>query len=90
MSIKSNIHQFRKEAGLTQTGLAEAAGLSGLTPKITGFIVSCDARLYNRVGKMPTVVFGAGSIRDAHSRGESISITEVLKASEVLVNFLIS
>lgn len=72
------------------TGLAEAAGLSGLTPKVTGFIVSCDARLYNRVGKMPTVVFGAGSIRDAHSRGENISISEILKASEVLVNFLIT
>ena len=74
----------------TVTGLAEAAGLSGLTPKVTGFIVSCDGRLYNRVGNMPTVVFGAGSIRDAHSRNESISITEVLKASEILVNFLIT
>ncbi|MCX5642263.1 MAG: ArgE/DapE family deacylase [Candidatus Omnitrophica bacterium] len=72
------------------TDLAKAVGLSGLTPKVTGFIVSCDARLYNRVGKMPTVVFGAGSIRDAHSRGESISITEVLKASEVLTNYLIT
>lgn len=72
------------------TQLTEAACLSGLKPKVTGFIVSCDARLYNRVGKMPTVVFGAGSIREAHSSGESISITEVLKASEVLINFLIS
>ena len=72
------------------TGLAEAAGLSGLTPKVTGFIASCDARLYNRVGGMPTVVFGAGSIRDAHSRGENISISEVLKAAEVLVNYLIT
>ncbi len=70
-------------------GLTEAAGLSGLTPKVTGFIASCDGRLYNRVGKMPTVVFGAGSIRDAHSRGENISITEVLKASEVLANYLL-
>ena len=72
------------------TDLTEAACLSGLTPRITGFIVSCDARLYNRVGEMPTVVFGAGSIREAHSRGESISITEVLKASEVLTNYLLT
>jgi molybdate-binding protein/DNA-binding XRE family transcriptional regulator len=28
MSIKSKIHQFRKEVGLTQTDLAEAAGIS--------------------------------------------------------------
>ena len=28
MSIKSKIHQLRKEAGLTQTGLADAAGIS--------------------------------------------------------------
>ena len=28
MSIKSKIYQFRKEAGLTQTGLADAAGIS--------------------------------------------------------------
>jgi acetylornithine deacetylase len=72
------------------TDLAEAARLSGLTPKVTGFIASCDARLYNRVGKMPTVVFGAGSIRDAHSRGENISVSDILKTSEILVTYLIS
>jgi acetylornithine deacetylase len=72
------------------TDLSAAVDRSGLPAKVTGFIVSCDARLYNRVGKMPTVVFGAGSIQAAHSRDESISISEILKASEVLANYLIS
>jgi len=71
------------------TGLTEAVSKSGLKPKITGYIVSCDARLYARVGKMPTVVFGAGSLKEAHSRSESLSISEALKASEVLVNYLL-
>ena len=71
------------------TGLARAAEESGIPAKVTGYLVSCDARLYARVGKMPTVVFGADSIKQAHSREESISLTEVLKASEILTNFLI-
>lgn len=70
------------------TGLVDAARAAGLPGRVTGFIVSCDARLYARVGGMPTVVFGPGSIAQAHSRGESIAISEVLAAAGVLARFL--
>ncbi len=62
-----------------------AAAACGACDEITGWNVSCDARLFNKVGGMPTVVFGPGSIHDAHSVGEKISMSEVAVAAEMLV-----
>jgi acetylornithine deacetylase len=55
---------------------------------ITGWNVSCDARLFARLGGMPTVVFGPGRIEDAHSAGEKISMADVLTAAETLILFI--
>ncbi len=65
-----------------------AAEKADVPSRVTGFIVSCDARLFYHVGKMPVVVFGPGDICEAHSRGEKISISEIIKASETLLHFL--
>ncbi|HNS33189.1 MAG TPA: ArgE/DapE family deacylase [bacterium] len=68
--------------------LVEALKLSsertGNLCEVEGFIVSCDARLFNRVGNMPVVVFGPGRIEDAHSNSEKIDAGEIRKAAEVL------
>jgi acetylornithine deacetylase len=50
--------------------------------------VSCDARLYQRLLGVPTVVFGAGSLVDAHSSHEGIDLTEWTRGVEALVTFL--
>jgi len=68
--------------------LAAAAEESGIAPDISGWNVSCDARLYAKVGGMPTIVFGPGSIADAHAKGERIEFDQILKAAEVLVRFV--
>ncbi|MCM8768965.1 MAG: ArgE/DapE family deacylase [Candidatus Omnitrophica bacterium] len=65
--------------------LEKAVSDSGLPAEVSGFIVSCDARLFNRVGGMPVVVFGPGSISNAHSRTENIDLKEIALAAEVLV-----
>ncbi|NOZ64486.1 MAG: ArgE/DapE family deacylase [Caldiserica bacterium] len=65
-----------------------AAEKAEVPSRVTGFIVSCDARLFYHVGKMPVVVFGPGDICEAHSREEKISIDEIIKASEILIHFL--
>ena len=38
---------------------------------------------------MPTIVFGPGSISDAHAAGEKISLTQMLDAARALVLFLV-
>jgi acetylornithine deacetylase len=61
----------------------------GLGTRVTGFIVSCDARLFWHRGKMPVIVFGPGSIRDAHSSHERIRITDILAAAEAVAETVV-
>ncbi len=63
----------------------EAFKDTGNSPCIEGFIASCDARLFNKIGNMPVVVFGAGSLDDAHSDHEKININEIKVVSETIV-----
>jgi acetylornithine deacetylase/succinyl-diaminopimelate desuccinylase-like protein len=37
---------------------------------------------------MPTIVFGPGSISDAHAAGEKISVAQILDAARATVLFL--
>lgn len=68
--------------------LQKACRDSGLNSEVLGWNVSCDARLYAKIGGMPTFVFGAGSILDAHARDEKIDFADVVKASESIVRFV--
>jgi acetylornithine deacetylase len=63
-----------------------AAELDG-TPR--GWISSCDARLWAKVGGMPTVVFGPGSLKLAHSDRECVKIADVARAAAALVRTVI-
>ncbi|HOM26220.1 MAG TPA: ArgE/DapE family deacylase [bacterium] len=65
--------------------MERASEETGIVPVVEGFIASCDARLFNRVGKMPVVVFGPGKLDDAHSDHEKIKIDDIKKASEILI-----
>ena len=49
---------------------------------------SCDAWFYNNQAKIPTVVFGPGSLKYAHSNEEQISLKEILDAANILEDFL--
>jgi acetylornithine deacetylase len=70
------------------TGMSAALREAGLDDTPTGWIVSCDARLFAKVGGMPTVVFGAGTLADAHSNRESVRLADIARAAEVLVQFV--
>ncbi len=63
----------------------EATRRTDAAEDVTGWNVSCDARLLAKVGGMPTVVFGPGSIQDAHSAGECVRMDDILTAAETLV-----
>jgi acetylornithine deacetylase len=66
-----------------------AAAEEVLGPRpVEGWNASCDARLFFHRGGMPTVVFGAGDLRQAHAADEEIRLQDIGRAAEVLVRFL--
>lgn len=69
--------------------LVESAHSAGITPVVRGWNASCDARLYARRGKMPTVVFGAGDIGVAHSTNEFIDEAEIALAATILSTMIL-
>ena len=61
---------------------------TGIQKDITGWNVSCDARLFAKIGGMPAIVFGPGRIEDAHTAAEKIDIKDIITASEILIRFI--
>jgi acetylornithine deacetylase len=70
--------------------MKKAEADSDVTPEIEGFIASCDARLFNKVGKMPVVVFGPGNLEYAHSDNEQIDTQQIKTAAEILVRTVLN
>ena len=70
------------------TTLSRACERQRGASEISGMIVSCDARLLHKVGGMPTVVFGPGLMKDAHSNHEQIDMKDIVKAAQILAVFL--
>lgn len=56
----------------------------GEEPVYEGMTYASDARLLINVGKTPTIVFGPGDVRDAHSANESVSLEELHKTVRTL------
>jgi len=68
-------------------GLAASCRWAGLAGEIGAMTASCDSWLYNNRLKIPTVVFGPGSLSVAHSREECIAMDDILAAASVLASF---
>ncbi len=49
---------------------------------------SCDSWFYNNQLHIPTVVFGPGSLRFAHTNEEQIGGNEISEGAAILVRFL--
>ena len=68
-----------------------AAGRATGTPlAIDAMTASCDAWFYNNQLAIPTVVYGPGTLKVAHSSGEQINMSQIAEAAEVLVHFVLS
>jgi acetylornithine deacetylase len=61
---------------------------AGLPLTLGGMTASCDAWFYNNQLGIPTVVYGAGSLRHAHSKDEQLSLAELADAATVLTAFV--
>ncbi len=68
--------------------LSNAISQAGIEPENAAMVASCDAWFYSKLLNIPTVVFGAGELKSAHTSDEHISIKEIEQAAEILLNFL--
>lgn len=69
------------------TGLRHALAGHGRDPAVAGMPFCTDASKIARAG-IPSVVFGPGSILDAHSADESVALADVRLAADVIVDLV--
>lgn len=55
---------------------------SGFEPRVEGRTYSSDMRLLVNIGKTPTMIFGPGELREAHTANESVSIANLEAAAK--------
>ena len=70
------------------TRLVNAVQKNGYKGEVKGMTAACDAWFYNNIADIPTVVFGPGSLRHAHSVDEQIRADEVMRAAQILLDFV--
>jgi len=57
--------------------------VTGKQPKVTGCVATTDMSFLVNQGKIPTVVYGPGSLEQAHVANEYVEVDELLKAAKV-------
>ena len=70
--------------------LSGALGAIARPVRIDALTASCDAWFYNNQLKIPTVVFGGGSLGVAHSANENMPLAELSAAAEVVANLAVA
>jgi acetylornithine deacetylase len=70
------------------TGLQASCREAGVDGEVTAMTASCDSWFYNNQLRIPTVVFGPGSLGFAHSNEEQIHLDEIGAAAVILVRFI--
>jgi acetylornithine deacetylase len=70
-------------------GLLRAAECAGAPASIDGMTASCDAWFYNNQLGIPTVVYGPGTLKVAHSVGEHIAMNDIARTAAVFVAFIL-
>jgi len=65
---------------LTRNAVQE---VTGKQPKVTGCMATTDMAFLVNQGKIPAVVYGPGSLEQAHVANEYVEVEELLKAAKV-------
>jgi acetylornithine deacetylase len=68
--------------------LGHILALRGLPPAPVRAPFCCDLRHLVNQGGMPGLIFGPGSIAEAHRPNESIGLREYLTSIEILIDFI--
>ena len=69
-------------------GLQACCYGAGPPGEVSAMTASCDSWFYNNQLHIPTVVFGPGSLRYAHSDEEQIRVEEIATGAAILLRFL--
>jgi len=56
----------------------------GMKPVVSGFPAGCDARILTRYSETPSLIFGPGSLEQAHAADEFIQVDEVITSTKVI------
>jgi len=67
---------------IMETVKAAYRDVSGSLPRVEGKTYSSDMRLLVNLGSTPTMIFGPGELREAHSANESVSVENLEKAAK--------
>lgn len=70
---------------IVTTVVGAVASVAGAAPPIEGVPYGADMRLLVNVGGIPTVLFGPGDIRVAHTPDEFVPVAQLRAATEALV-----
>lgn len=65
------------DAGIVSAVRSSATHVTGDTPQLRGMPYGCDLGLTTNLGRIPTVVFGPGDVRDAHRPDESVPVADL-------------
>lgn len=85
---------YRHDAHVLATGHPLVTGLQaccrelGAPGEVSAMTASCDSWFYHNQSRIPTVVFGAGSLGFAHSNDEQIRLEEIETAASILLRFM--
>lgn len=72
------------EDPIVTTVRGAAADVLAQPPQLRGMPYGCDLGLMVGLGRIPTVVFGPGDVRDAHAPDESVAVDELVAAAQTL------
>jgi len=68
--------------------LLAAANAAGTPLAVGAMTASCDAWFYTNQLGIPTVVYGAGSLKVAHSKDEQLALADLADAATILAHFV--
>jgi acetylornithine deacetylase/succinyl-diaminopimelate desuccinylase family protein len=57
--------------------------VTGMDPGVTGFTATCDMRFLVNQAKIPTIILGPGSLRQAHIVDEYVEVQQVFNAAKI-------
>jgi acetylornithine deacetylase len=78
--------QTSLDAGIVKTIAEGHRKIVGETPLVQGVTYGSDLRLFTNHGGIPAVLYGPGSIFDAHTVDEHVDLDEVVTATKVLAS----
>jgi acetylornithine deacetylase len=76
--------------GKLPVSLLNACKQVGVKSRLDAMPASCDAWFYNNQLKIPTVVYGPGTLSVAHSKDEHIRINDIIECVKVMTRTVIN